>query len=288
MMKKKIILLIAGMMLLYGINCLAAEPLEIITPFHKSNLTFQAINKNSLLISVKDEHNSPIKGLESKDFVVKSGKREAQIQSIEPLETSESVPLNIVLVVDNSYSMRERRAIKPLLAALEEFFNSLRPIDNVSIVVFSTKSGMEVKSYWLHTKAATSKSIPELKQFLNEAFDEGLTGTTYLYEAMVAGLRLTREMPPEENKFLVVFSDGEDLNSDFKSYVVESEAHGIRNLEVFAVDYMPSKKRNKFLKSFTEDHNGQIWKAQSASELLPIFQSFSTTLLYRYVVNYRF
>ena len=43
-----------------------------------------------------------------------------------------------------------------------------------------------------------------------------------------------------------------------------------------------------FLKSFTEAHNGQIWKAQSASELLPIFKSFSTTLLYRYVVNYRF
>ena len=287
-MKKTITLLMVGMMLVYATHCLAADPIEVITPFHKSNLTFQAVNEKSLLISVKDEHNNPIRGLLPKDFVVKSGKREAQIQSIESLETSESVPLNIVLVVDNSYSMRERDAIKPLLAALEEFFKSLRPIDNVSIVVFSTKSGMEVKSYWLHTKTITSKSIPELKQFLYGAFEEGLTGTTYLYEAMVAGLGLIREMPPEENKFLVVFSDGEDLNSDFKSYVVESEAHGIKNLEVFAVDYMPRKKMDKFLKSFAEAHNGQIWKAHSASELLPIFKSFSTTLLYRYVVNYRF
>lgn len=287
-MKKTITLLFAGMMLLYGISCLAAEPIKVITPFHMSNLTYQVINENSLLVSVKDAQNNPIKEMKSQDFVVKSGSREAQIQSIESLETSESVPLNIVLVVDNSYSMKERRAIKPLLAALEEFFNSLRPIDNVSIVVFSTKSGMDVKSYWLHTKAASTKSIPELKQFLNEAFDEGLTGTTYLYEAMVAGLSLIRKMPQEENKFLVVFSDGEDLNSDFKSYVVESEAHGIRNLEVFAVDYMPRKKSDKFLKSFAEAHKGQIWKAQSASELLPIFQSFSTTLLHRYVVNYRF
>jgi outer membrane protein OmpA-like peptidoglycan-associated protein/Mg-chelatase subunit ChlD len=281
-------LLFVAMTLLYGTPILAADSIEVITPFHKSKLTFQSVNENSLLISVKDENNNPIKGLLPKDFVVKSGKREARIQSIEPLETSESVPLNIVLVVDNSYSMRERNAIKPLLAALEEFFNSLRPIDNVSLVVFSTKSGMEVKSYWLHTKTITSKSIPELKQFLYSAFDEGLTGTTYLYEAMVAGLGLIREMPAEENKFLVVFSDGEDLNSDFKSYVVESEAHGIKNLEVFAVDYMPRKKNDKFLKSFAEEHNGQIWKAHSASELLPIFKSFSTTLLYRYVVNYRF
>jgi outer membrane protein OmpA-like peptidoglycan-associated protein len=70
--------------------------------------------------------------------------------------------------------------------------------------------------------------------------------------------------------------------------VIESEAHGIRNLEVFAVDYMPRSKMDKFLKSFVEKHDGQIWKAQSASELLPIFQSFSTTLLHRYVINYRF
>ncbi|MGD9055694.1 MAG: OmpA family protein [Desulfobacterales bacterium] len=287
-MKIKTIMMFISVWLLYATLGLAAEPFEVITPNHKAKLTYQQVDENNLLISVKDASNNPIKGLMPEDFVIRSGKREAQIQAIESLETSEFVPLNIVLVVDNSYSMKERRAIKPLLAALDEFFDSLRPIDNVSIVVFSKKSGMEVKAYWLHTKAARSKSIPELKQFLNEAFDEGLTGTTYLYEAMVAGLNLIRKMPPEDNKFLVVFSDGEDLNSDFKSYVVDSEAHGIRNLEVLAVDYMPGKKMDKFLKSFVERHNGQIWKAHSASELLPIFQSFSTTLLHRYVVSYRF
>ena len=287
-MKKTITFVFAVMMLLYAFSCPAAELLEVITPGHKAKLTHQIINENSLLVSVKDNQNNPVKGLKPEDFVIKSGKKEAQILSIEALETSESVPLNIVLVVDNSYSMKERRAVKPLLAALDEFFNSLRPIDNVSIVVFSTKDSMNVKAYRLHTKSISSKSIPELRQFLNEAFDEGLTSTTYLYEAMVAGLSLIRKMPPEDNKFLVVFSDGEDLNSDFKSYVVESEAHGIQNLEVFAVDYMPRKKMDKFLKSFSETHDGQIWKAQSASELLPVFKSFSTTLLYRYVVNYRF
>jgi len=51
---------------------------------------------------------------------------------------------------------------------------------------------------------------------------------------------------------------------------------------------MPGNKVNKFLKSFAEAHGGRVWKATSASELLPIFKSFSTTLLYRYVVTYRF
>ena len=287
-MKNKIAFLLAGLLLLYSANCLATEPIEVLTPNHETKLTHQPAGENSLLISVKDANNNPIKGLMPKDFVIKSGKREAQIQSIESLETSESVPLNIVMVVDNSYSMRQRKAIKPLLAALDKFFDSLRPMDNVSIVTFSKKSGMDVKAYWLHTQAATAKSIPELKQFLKDAFGDGLTRTTYLYEARGAGLSVIRKMPPEENTFLVVFSDGEDLNSKFKSFVVESEAHGIRNLEVFAVDYMPGRKMDKFLQAFVEKHNGQIWKAHSASELLPIFQSFSTTLLHRYVVNYKF
>ncbi len=288
MMKKTNTLLFAGMLLLYGISCLAAESIEVITPGHKAKLTHQVINETSLLVSVKDAQNNPIKGLKPEDFVVKSGKREAQIQSIESLETSEFIPLNIVLVVDNSYSMKQRHAIKPLLSALDKFFETLRPIDNVTVVVFSKKEGMKVKAYNLHAKAHRSKFLPELNTFLKDAFDEGLTSRTYLYEAMVAGLSIVRKMPKEDNKFLVVFSDGEDLNSDFESYVVESEAHGIENFEAFAVDYMPSNKKDKFLKSFVESHDGQIWKARSASELLPIFKSFSSALFYRYVVNYRF
>jgi outer membrane protein OmpA-like peptidoglycan-associated protein/Mg-chelatase subunit ChlD len=288
-MKKTMTLLLATMMLLFALSCLADEPpLEVVTPGHKAKLTHQILPENRLLISVKDLENNPIKGLKPEDFVIKSGKRKAQIQSIEALQISESVPLNIVLVVDNSYSMKERKAIEPLLAALDEFFNSLRPIDNVAVIVFSKKIDVDVKAYRLNAKVASSKSISELEQFLNMAFDEGQTDMTYLYEAMVAGLNLIRKMPPEDNKFLVVFSDGEDLNSDFKSDVVESEASGIRNLEVFAVDYMPGRKMDKFLKSFAEAHNGQVWKANSATELLPIFKSFSTTLLDRYVVTYRF
>jgi len=84
--------MLAGLLLLSGTNCLAAEPIEVITPGHKAKLTHQLINENSLLVSVKDTHNNPIKGLKLEDFVVKSGKREAQIQSIESLETSEAVP----------------------------------------------------------------------------------------------------------------------------------------------------------------------------------------------------
>ncbi|MGD9239020.1 MAG: VWA domain-containing protein, partial [Desulfobacterales bacterium] len=287
-MKKKKSLLLVAFSLLVAANCLASEPLEVLTPALQGKLDFQVINEKSLLVSVKDAKNNPVRGLKAEDFVLQSGNKKARILSVEPLESSAFVPLNIVLVVDNSASMKKRQAIKPLLAALDEFFKTLRPIDNLTAVVFDKKGTMQVKDYNLNIKTYRSKFIPELKAFLNEAFDEGLTSQTFLYEAMEAGITIIRKMPKEDTKFLVVFSDGEDINSDFEVDFVESEAKGIENFEVFAVDYMPGNKVDTFLKSFAEAHGGRVWKATSATELLPIFKSFSTTLLYRYIVNYQF
>ena len=287
-MKKKIAFLLVAVSLLVAASCLAAGPLEVLTPALKGMLDFQIIDEKSLLVSVKDADNNPVRGLKAEDFVLQSGTKKARILSVEPLETSKFVPLNIVLVVDNSASMKERRAIKPLMAALDEFFKTLRPIDNVTVVVFDKKGTMQVKGYNLNIKTYRSKFIPELKAFLNEAFEEGLTSQTFLYEAMEAGITIIRKMPREDTKFLVVLSDGEDINSDFEVDFVESEAKGIENFEIFAIDYMPGNTVDKFLKSFAEAHGGRVWKATSASELVPIFKSFSTTLLYRYVINYQF
>ena len=287
-MKKKISFLLVSISLLTAGLCLAAEPIEILTPGLEGKVVFQVIDDNNLLVSVKDAQNNALRGLKAENFLVRSANRKTRILSVEPLEGRESVPLNIVLVVDNSASMRKRQAIEPLLSALGEFFKTLRPIDNVSLVVFDNRADMQVRTYHLHTRTYASKSIPQLQEFIRQAFDQGLTSKTFLYEAMVAGIDLIRKMPAEHNKFLVVFSDGEDINSAFENDVVVSEAAGIENFEVYSVDYMPGKNIDPFLKSFAEAHNGQVWKATSSSELLPIFKSFSTALFYRYVVNYRF
>ena len=162
-MKRKKSLLLVAFSLLVAASCLAAEPLEVLTPALEGKLAFQVIDEKSLLVSVKDAENNPVRGLKLEDFVLQSGNKKARILSVESLETSELVPLNIVLVVDNSASMEKRRAIKPLIAALDEFLKTLRPIDNVSVVVFSKKEGMQISGYNLHTKSYRSKSILDLK-----------------------------------------------------------------------------------------------------------------------------
>jgi outer membrane protein OmpA-like peptidoglycan-associated protein len=287
MMKTLLCFLVSLASGLYVAGGYAAEDLRVLTPNHEAKITVQVLDENKLLVSVLDAEENPIRGLGSGDFVVHRGTKKAKILSAESLETSKEVPLNIVFVVDNSSSMKRRKAVEPLLSALEEFFKTVRPIDNIQVVVFSTKEPTTVREHTLRAKTFSSNEVSELRDFFRQSFDKGLTSGTYLYEAMVAGIDLIRRMPENDQKFLVVFSDGEDINSKFTQKVVGSEALGIPNFEAYSVDYMPRSKMDPFLKLFAESHGGRIWKARSATELVPIFQSFTTTLLYRYVVSYR-
>ena len=273
---------------LYFGTCFANEDLKILIPNHKSKLTTQVIDDTKLLVSATDGEGNPIRGLGPDDFVIEKGGKKAKIFTVAPFETNKDIPLNVVLVVDNSVSMDHRSAVKPLLTALEEFLKMVRPIDNIHVVVFDNKGRLKVNGYTLRAKTFSSNSVSDIRTFLTESLDDGLTGYTFLYEAMLAGLDLARKMPDKSNKFLVVFSDGEDLNSAIGKSAVASEAQKISNLDVFSVDYMPGASVNSFLRSFAEEHGGRVWKAKSTDELLPIFKSFSTALLHRYVVTYRF
>ena len=268
-------------------NSIAEQDIKVVVREQNAILNYQTVDEGKLLVSVLDGNEEPVRGLTAADFYVGKGIQKAEIVSAAPLETTEEVALNIVFVVDNSFSMKERRAVKPLLTAMDEFFKTVRPIDNIHLVVFDDEPTMKVEQYALHTKAFKSSDVPELQNFLRKSLEQRSTAKTYLYEAMAAGVDIVRRMPDKDQKFMVVFSDGEDLNSSMSTDLIEEQAKGIKNFEAFCVDYMPGAKLNRFLTSFAKTHDGRIWKATSASELLPIFQAFTTTLRYRYVVSYR-
>ena len=267
--------------------CYGSDDIKILVKQPDTQLSYKVIEEGKVLVSIKDAQGEAIRGLTPEDFTVGSGIQKADILSAQPLESVKEIPLNIVLVIDNSFSMQERQAVEPRLLDLDEFFNTIRPIDNIHLVVFDDQPKVIVREIPLHTRIFSSSDISELKAFLKESHGRGLTGKTYLYEAMLAGMNAIRMMPAEDNKFLVVFSDGEDLNSDVPPAIIQNEAEGAQNLEVFCVDYMPGPKLDRFLSSFAEDHNGRIWKATSSSELAPIFKAFTSTLLYRYLITYR-
>lgn len=283
-----------GMILFAGMSVLAAalaawagDDIQIQTPARSSQITVEpADNPQQVVVSVLDPSGEPIKGLGPQDFTMGRGIRKARVVSVEPLEASKAVPVNLVLVIDNSFSMQERQAIQPLLAALEELLKGIRPIDNIHAVVFSDSQVKAVGGRSLNVRTFRSGSAAEWRSFFKEAFDRGITRKTYLYEAILAGLDIVKKMPANEQKLMMVFSDGEDLNSKIGRGEVDTEASGINKFLAYCTDYMPGEKTDAFLAGFSRDHGGRTWKARAASELIPIFQEFKSAILFKYVLTY--
>lgn len=288
-MKAKFFIFFLALIFGFSISdCLAEEDLTVTVPDRKGSVSFQILEKDSLIVSVKDLDDNPIRGLKDDNFIVMKGTKKAKILSVESLETSQEVGLNYVLVIDNSFSMKNREAIGPLLSALEEVLKILRPIDNVQVVVFDEKDILKIDERTLHLRTLNSNDQFELRQFIRDSFKKRLSSRTFLYEAMFAGAYFIKKLPEKSNKYLVIFSDGEDINSNLNQKVVEAEIKGAKNTEVHAIDYMPTEDPNPFLKSFSNNNKGRIWKARSADNLIPIFNAVSSTMLYRYIVKYRF
>ncbi|HEX5682079.1 MAG TPA: VWA domain-containing protein, partial [Desulfobacterales bacterium] len=265
----------------------AVEEVQVGTPGFRSQIAVEpSANPNQAVVSVRDPAGNPILGLQPQDFVLGQGIRKARILSAEPMARTQTLPLNLVLVIDNSFSMYERQAIQPLLAALDELLKDVRPIDTIHAVVFSDSATRAAGGRMLNVRTFRSNAFAELKAFFAGAFDRGITTKTYLNEAILAGLDIAKSMPVNEQKLMVVFSDGEDLNSKYRVPEVTAEAGRIAKLGIYCIDYMPREQTDEFLAGLAGTHGGRIWKARSAAELVPIFQSFKSTLLRRYVLTY--
>ncbi|MGV1099690.1 OmpA family protein [Thiovibrio sp. JS02] len=271
---------------------LADDALNVQSSWLKAKLNVEPVAENKVLVSVLNEEGEPVLGLTKADFLIRKGPKTAQILSVEDVKEQREVGLNLVLVVDNSYSMKLRDAIDPVLAALNDFLSLIRPIDNVHIVTFvDPRNGYgEVKPGQIRvtTKSEQGNDPALLSQILRSSYFPSQTEGTYLYDAMQEGLKIIGAMPEKSQKFMVVFSDGEDINSTVKANALTAAAASLRNFTFFAVDFMDRPGLDPFLHSFAQAHNGRIRKAKSAEDFLPIFKQFSSTIFHRYAVTFRF
>jgi len=248
----------------------------------------RVIKEGQVVVSVEADKN-PLLGLSAVDFSITQSGRTAKVTSVQPISESLEVPRHIVMVLDNSYSMYDRKAISALLSGVKEMLKIVRPIDDVLMVVFENNKTIKVGDRDLHVRTLRSNNREELQAFAIESYQTaGLTGGTVLYEALLAGLDGINKMPADEPRFLVVFSDGEDLNSVVKSEVVFNEVKDVKRFSLFAIDYLEGPAPGKFLSKFASQNNGQVFKAKSETNLVPIFQSVASKMEYYYVVGYQF
>ncbi|MBU3950629.1 MAG: VWA domain-containing protein, partial [Proteobacteria bacterium] len=230
-LKSVLLFMMVVMGFLFSGVCLGYTPegeLQVLVANREAKITFQQIDENKILVSALDAEGAPVKGLMPDDFKIQKGDIKAKITAVEILETRKDVGIDYVLMVDNSFSMEERKAVEPLLSALDEFLKIVRPFDSVQVVVFDRKKKFLVDGHNLRLNTFKSNKVSELKDFFQKSFKKEMSGQTFLYEGILGGLDLISKMPEKNNKFLVVFTDGEDLNSEIKKEIIAPKAQGLK------------------------------------------------------------
>lgn len=248
----------------------------------------RVIEDGKVLVRVADPDNKAVLGLTTEDFSISQFGRQARIVSVESFAENVDVPRHIVLMLDNSGSMRQRNAVEPLLSAMDELLKIVRPIDQVYLVVFDDDDTQLMGGRDLHVRLIKSNNAVDLKNVVNQIYRGRLTNNTFLYEGMLAGLEIVNRLPADEPKFMVVFSDGEDINSRYSRDEVMQTFKNLERFEAHTIDFMPGAAHDPFLKEFARQGGGQFWKATETTSLVPIFQAVASKLQSNYVITYLF
>lgn len=162
----------------------------------------------TLNVSVVDQNNNSVIGLEKNNFEIYENKVRQDIEYFADADQ----PLSIGVIFDLSASMESR--LPKAREALKSFVETSHPDDDYFLVTFSDQARL-VMNY---------TDGDQVLQDVNKAKAEG---NTALYDAVYLGLENLRSAG-HKKKVLLVITDGEDNRSrfslqDLKRYVKESE-----------------------------------------------------------------
>jgi Ca-activated chloride channel homolog len=151
------------------------------------------VNLVVLHTTVLDDRGKFVDGLKEENFRVYEDKAEQKLSVFK----REDVPVSMGLVIDNSGSMRDKRArVNEAALTLVQASN---PQDESFVVNFND-------DYYLDLDKDFTSSIPELKEAL-ERIDA--RGSTALYDAVIGSMDHLKK-GHKDKKVLLVVTDGED------------------------------------------------------------------------------
>ncbi len=146
-----------------------------------------------LHVTVTDEHGQFVPGLKQNNFRVFEDRVEQKISAF----LGEDVPVTMGLVIDNSGSMREKRA--QVNAAALTFIKTSNPQDEVFVVNFNDE-------YYLDLNEDFTNDQRELNEALSRI---DARGSTALFDAVIGSLDHLRK-GHKDKKVLLVITDGDD------------------------------------------------------------------------------
>jgi len=233
-----------------------------------SVLAFQTFSSRTLGVRVDVlvmDGGKPVAGLTAPDFELRDN---AVLQRVDVIDAVD-VPINVVLALDTSASIRGRR-LTDLIAAGDAILDGLKPVDRAAVVTFN------------HAVTPALQLSAELGE-VRAAFrriDPG--GRTSVMDGVYVALTSTID---RAGRFLVVVcTDG----SDTMSWLTPSEvleASKRANAVVYAVT-AGGRRGTESLKDLADATGGQMLQVKGSGDLQSAFQRILTEFRTRYVLAY--
>lgn len=214
-----------------------------------------------------------VSGLRKEDFQVYEDGVPQQIASF----SHEDIPVTVGMVIDNSGSMRSKRA--EVIAAALFFARSSNANDQIFVVNFN-----ENVSYGLPANMTFTDRVDQLEVALSRI---AANGRTALYDAVASALDYLKK-GDRDKKVLIVISDGADNASrcslpQVMQMLKETEAI-IYTIAIY--DEGDPEQDPRPLKQLAKVTGGEAFLPQSVKEVVPICERVARDIRNQYTITY--
>jgi Ca-activated chloride channel family protein len=175
--------------------------------------------------TVTDDHGQFVPGLKESNFRVFEDKVEQKVSAF----ASEDVPVTMGLVIDNSGSMREKRA--QVNAAALTFVRTSNPQDEVFVVNFNDE-------YYLDLNEDFTSDQRELNEALSRIDSRG---STALFDAIIGSLDHLKKGHKDKRVLLVITDGDDDASRKTLAYTVQVAQQS--DAQIFAIGVFSDQDR---------------------------------------------
>jgi Ca-activated chloride channel homolog len=265
-----------------GANAFAQNPPQIPPPYGTPQSGTYTLKKNvdmvRLPVTIVDKNGNFVPGLTENDFRVLENNTPQKISAF----THADIPISVGLVIDNSGSMRSKRA--RVNAAAMTFVQTSNPQDQMFVVNFNDE-------YYLDMDEDFTNDPKVLKAAL-ERIDS--RGGTALYDALLGSMNHLRK-GTREKKVLLVVTDGVDHDSapaHTLSYTVQKVQQS--DVVIYAVGLFTKdddsreeiRQGRRALLALTEASGGEAFFPKTVDEADSICTRIAQDIRSQYMVGY--
>lgn len=231
-----------------------------------------------LHVAVSDDRGQAVENLSGKSFRVFEDKVEQKVS----LFSHEDIPLTLGLVVDNSGSMREKRA--QVSAAAMTFVKTSNPQDEAFVVNFNDEYYLDTDGEFTNDQQNMSDALARIDS----------RGSTALYDAVIGSLNHLKK-GHKDRRVLLLVTDGEDTasRSSFADAIRAAEKSNatIYAIGVFSQDDRKTDKKmirnsTRVLTQLAEATGGQAFFPETLDEVTPLCQQVAKEIRDQYTIGY--